>query len=420
MAGPADLTRRGVLSGAALLAANAGLEPLISRSARAARRKPATRASQTVAFHGPHQAGIATAAQDYLHFAAFDVHTTAAAELRGLLERWTAVAERLTLGEPYDPSPSQAARAPQDTGEALGLGPSRLTLTFGFGPSLFASPSGTGRFGLGHTQPAELRPLPPFQGDRLDPASSGGDLCVQACAEDPQVAFHAIHVLTRAAAGTAALRWAQQGFGRTSSTSRAQSTPRNLMGFKDGTNNVRGEDTEALEDFVWARRGDGPRWMAGGTYLVARRIRMLFDAWDTSSLEAQQSTVGREKRSGAPLGAHREHDPVDLQARRSDGQPVIPADAHIRLASPKTNRGAEILRRGYSYGAGIEAGSGEIDAGLFFIAFQRSPRRQFVPIQRRLAATDALSRFTVHTSSAIFACPPGILPGGFLGELLFA
>jgi deferrochelatase/peroxidase EfeB len=192
------------------------------------------------------------------------------------------------------------------------------------------------------------------------------------------------------------------------------------MGFKDGTNNVRGEDTEALEEFVWARRSDGPRWMAGGTYLIARRIRMLFDAWDAASLESQQRTVGRDKRSGAPLGALREHDPVNLKATRSDGQPVIPQDAHIRLASPKDNGGAEILRRGYSYGAGVEPGSGAIDAGLFFIAFQRSPRRQFIPIQRRLATADALSRFTVHTSSAIFACPPGILPGGFIGELLFA
>jgi len=419
MAGSGDLTRRGVLSGAAALAASAGFEPLLARAARAAPRNASPR-SETVPFHGPHQAGIATAAQDYLHFAAFDMRAEGAGELKGLLERWTAAAQKLTLGQPYEPAPSQAGRAPDDTGEALGSAPARLTLTFGFGPSLFASGTHGDRFGLRHARAAELRPLPPFHGERLDPASSGGDLCVQACADDPQVAFHAIHVLARAAGATAALRWSQQGFGRTSSTSRSQPTPRNLMGFKDGTNNVRGEDTEALEEFVWTRRTDGPRWLAGGTYLISRRIRMLFHAWDASTLEAQQRTVGREKRSGAPLGARREHDPVDLHATRADGQLVIPADAHIRLASPKDNGGAEILRRGYSYGAGVEPASGEIDAGLFFIAFQRSPRRQFIPIQRRLAASDALSRFTVHTSSAIFACPPGILPGGFIGELLFS
>jgi deferrochelatase/peroxidase EfeB len=419
VAGPGDLTRRGVLSAAAALAANAGLEPLLTRPAQAARRTRAP-SSEVVPFHGPHQAGIATAAQEYLHFAAFDMRASGQAALKGLLERWTTVAERLTLGEPYEPAPVTGAAAPQDTGEALGIGPSRLTLTFGFGPGLFASSAHGDRFGLRHARPAELRPLPPFPGERLDPASSGGDLCVQACAEDPQVAFHAIHMLRRAAGGAAALRWSQQGFGRTSSTSRAQRTPRNLMGFKDGTNNVRAEDTAALEEFVWTRREDGPRWLAGGTYLIARRIRMRFDAWDASSLDAQQRTIGREKRSGAPLGARREHDPVNLQALASDGRPVIPADAHIRLASPRDNGGAEILRRGYSFGAATSAGSGEIDAGLFFIAFQRSPRRQFIPVQRRLAASDALNRFTVHTGSSIFACPPGVLPGGFVGELLFA
>jgi deferrochelatase/peroxidase EfeB len=402
-----------------MLAAGAGVEPLVARSAQAARRRRAPSGHDAVPFHGPHQAGIATAAQEYLHFAAFDMRATGAAALKGLLESWTAVAQRLTLGETYEPAPDSATSAPGDTGEASGIGPSRLTLTFGFGPSLFDS-AGRDRFGLRHARPAELRPLPPFRGERLDPASSGGDLCVQACAEDPQVAFHAIHMLRRAAGRAAALRWSQQGFGRTSSTSRSQRTPRNLMGFKDGTNNVRAEDTSALEEFVWARREDGPRWLAGGTYLIARRIRMRFDAWDGSSLDLQQQTIGREKGSGAPLGARHEHDPVDLQATGGDGRPVIPADAHIRLASPRENGGAEILRRGYSYGAATSAGSGELDAGLFFIAFQRSPRRQFIPVQRRLAASDALNRFTVHTSSSIFACPPGVLPGGFIGELLFA
>jgi deferrochelatase/peroxidase EfeB len=99
---------------------------------------------------------------------------------------------------------------------------------------------------------------------------------------------------------------------------------------------------------------------------------------------------------------------------------VIPLDSHIRLASPVNNGGQAILRRGYSYGEGIEPATGELDAGLLFIGFQRSPRRQFIPLQRRLSSSDALSRFTVHTSSAIFACPPGALPGGFPGELLFA
>jgi len=191
------------------------------------------------------------------------------------------------------------------------------------------------------------------------------------------------------------------------------------MGFKDGTNNIRAEDGDAMERFVWVQPSDGPRWMAGGTYLIARRIQILFDVWDATSLEGQERVIGREKLSGAALGAKNEYDPVDLAAMAS-GSPTIPSDAHIRLASPHYNDGQRILRRGYSYSEPPEPGSGQIDAGLFFICFQRDPRRQFIPIQRRLAASDALNHHTLHTASAIFACPPGCQPGGFIGEGLFA
>jgi deferrochelatase/peroxidase EfeB len=300
----------------------------------------------------------------------------------------------------------------------LGLDPARLTITFGFGPSLFGS-AGQNRFGLASQHPGALAPLPSFGGESLDPDRSGGDLCVQACAENPQVAFHAIHVLTRIASGAATVRWSQQGFGRTSSVSRSQPTPRNLMGFKDGTANIRAEDGDAMEEFVWVQPGDGPAWMGGGSYLIARRIQMLFDVWDATSLEGQERVIGREKASGAPLGGRAEYAPIDLAAK-THGAPTIPADAHIRLASPDRNNGRRILRRGYSYSEPPEPGSGQIDAGLFFICFQRDPQRQFIPLQRRLAASDALNRHTLHTASAIFACPPGVEPGGFVGEGLFA
>ncbi len=373
---------------------------------------------KTLALYGAHQAGITTAAQDYLHFAAFDVTSDAAGDLRGLLEQWSAAAARLTVGEPYEPVAQMEDEPSVDTGEAVGLSPSRLTVTIGVGPTLFGS-GGADRFGLARLRPPELVPLPPFQGEDLDPSSSGGDLCVQACADDPQVAFHAIHVLSRIASSAATLRYAQQGFGRTSSTSRSQGTPRNLMGFKDGTDNIRAEETGAMNDFVWVQPADQPGWMAGGTYLIARRIRILFDVWDATTLEDQQLVIGREKLTGAPLGGEGEYDPVDLHATAANGELVIPADAHIRLAGPHANQGQRILRRGYSYSEAVEPGSGQIDAGLFFVAFQRSPTRQFIPLQRRLAASDALNRHTLHTSSAIFACPPGVQPGGFIGEGLF-
>jgi deferrochelatase/peroxidase EfeB len=370
-----------------------------------------------VPFYGTRQGGVATPAQEYLHFAAFDVTSDALDDLQEMLQQWTFAATSLTAGAPYRGDVQELSQPSVETGEAIGIGPSQLTLTFGFGPNLFGS-GASSRFGMASRRPAELEPLPSFQGDSLEASRSGGDLCVQACADDPQVAFHAIHVLSRIADGTAVLRWAQPGFGRTASTSRAQATSRNLMGFKDGTDNVRSEETAAMNDFVWVQNADGPAWMVGGTYLITRRIRILFDVWDTTSLEGQQRTIGRDKLTGAPLGGREEYDPVDLNAT-SNGELAIPANAHIRLANPQNNKGQRILRRGYSYSEGVEPETGEIDAGLFFIAFQRSPARQFIPLQQRLAANDALNHHTLHTSSSIFACPPGVQPGGFIGEGLF-
>jgi deferrochelatase/peroxidase EfeB len=368
-----------------------------------------------VPFHGSKQAGIATPAPEFLNFAAYDLTAISPVALRQLLGEWTDVAARLTTGETADQPARDLSRPPSDPGEVFGLGPAALTLTFGFGPALFEKRD----LGLSSRSSPTLTPLPPFAGEALDSEVSDGDLCIQACAEDPQVAFHAIHVFTRIASGVATLRWSQQGFGRTSSTGRDQQTSRNLMGFKDGTNNVRADDESEMNEFVWVQPGDGPVWMEGGTYMVVRRIQMLLDVWDATSLDGQQRAVGREKVSGAPLGREGEYDPVDLEAKKN-GELMIPVDAHIRLASPDLNGGQKILRRGFSYTEPSQAGSGQLDAGLFFISFQRDPQRQFVPIQQRLAAKDALSRHLLHTGTGVFACPPGVQSGGFIGEGLFA
>ncbi len=373
----------------------------------------------TVAFYGRHQAGIATPAQDRLAFAAFDVTTTDASALQRLLGTWAAAAAQLTKGEPIGSVETASSAAglvpPIDTGEALGLAAAKLTITVGFGPSLFDA-----RFGLAAKRPAALADLPALPGDTLDPNRSGGDLCVQACADDPQVAFHAIRNFARLARGTAVLRWSQLGFGRTSTTSTAQDTPRNLMGFKDGTNNIKLEDIRDLDEQVWVGAETDQPWMRGGSYLVARRIRMLIESWDTDYLADQEAVFGRFKNTGAPLTGTHEFDAVDLDALK-DNQPVIPIDAHIRLAAPSTNGGRKLLRRGYSYTDGIDPDTGLLDAGLFFLAFQQDPRRQFVPIQRKLGSHDALNEYIRHTGSGLFAVPPGLSgPGDWWGKSLFA
>lgn len=248
-------------------------------------------------------------------------------------------------------------------------------------------------------------------GDRLDPARCGGDLCVQACADDPQVAFHAVRNLARLAAGVAKLRWTQLGF-KPAGTG-AHPAPRNLFGFKDGINNIQRTDQAALAEHVWAGPPDAPDWMHGGSFLVARRIGMALDVWDNTSLDHQQQAFGRHKLSGAPLGSRDDRQPLDLQARAADGRLQIPENAHARVA--RGDGSVRILRRGYSFVNGSDPRTGQLDAGLFFICFGRDPG-QFVSIQQRLAASDALNAYITHTASAIFACPPGALAGGYLGE----
>lgn len=366
-----------------------------------------------VPFFGRHQAGISTQPPEHVALAAFDFEAEDASSLRELLIEWTAVAASLTAGEPAD---RDLLDGTPDPGEAADLAPASLTVTLGLGPTLFRH-DGTDRLGLAHLQPAPLTPLPYFRGDVLDPKRSGGDLCVQACADNSQVAFHAIHVLMRAALGTASLRWLQSGFRGAASPS--QRDPRNLMGFKDGTANVDASSNAAMRRSVWIGERESPGWMRHGTYLVARRVRMLLDSWDALSQEGQERAVGRHKSGGEPLGATSKRQRPDLNARRN-GELVIPSDAHVRLASRAAGDGPPPLRRSYSFSDGIDASTGQLDAGLLFISFQRDPLEQFAPIQRRLAENDALSAHLQHTASAVFACLPGTRPGGYLGETLFA
>jgi deferrochelatase/peroxidase EfeB len=389
--------------------------------ATAADPPSAAAATGAVPFTGAHQAGIVTPAQDRLHFVAFDVITDSRDELVAMLRAWTEAARRMTAGQDAGPVGAVNGRQyapPDDTGEALGLPASGLTLTVGFGPTLFTSADGTDRFGLAVRRPAPLAELPAFPGDALDPARSGGDLCVQACANDPQVAVHAVRNLSRLGAGVVSVRWSQLGFGRTSSTSSAQATPRNLFGFKDGTDNLKAEAPRTLDQFVWVADGDpGADWLAGGSYVVTRRIRMRIEPWDTSSLAEQERTIGRTKGTGAPLGQQAEFDPVDFTVQAGT-QPAIPHTSHVFLAHP-SNAGTAILRRGYSFVDGSD-GLGRLDAGLFFIAYQRNPQTGFVQVQKNLR-NDAMNEYIQHTSSAVFACPPGITGAGdWWGRALFS
>jgi deferrochelatase/peroxidase EfeB len=408
-------SRRAVLgwtgAGVVLGAAAAGGAVTVLKGDTGSDTQNAASAGAAVEFHGTHQAGIVTPVQDRLHFASFDITTDDRDELVQLLKDWTAAAERMSKGQAVGEGAvgGLAEAPPDDTGEALGLQPSRLTLTVGFGPGLFDK-DGKDRFGLKKYRPEALVDLPKFAGDALDTRRSGGDLCVQACADDPQVAVHAIRNLARIGFGKVAIRWSQLGFGKTSSTTPEAQTPRNLMGFKDGTHNVAGSDKSAQTKHVWVSDSDGPDWLAGGSYLVARRIRMHIETWDRTSLGEQEQIFGRTKGEGAPLGKKHERDTPNFKAMKDD--------AHVRLAHPD-NSGVTILRRGYSFTDGTD-GLGRLEAGLFFLAYMRDVRSGFIPLQKRLSATDALNEYIQHVGSAVYAVPPGVVKSGdWWGRALF-
>jgi deferrochelatase/peroxidase EfeB len=412
-------SRRRLLAGAGLAGAGVvagGLGGYFAHqpSAAAAVSDAGSESTATVPFYGKYQAGIATPAQDRLAFGSLNVVDGASkADLRDLLSAWTAAAAKMTAGQLVG-EVTEPVAPPVDTGEAIGSPVSQLTVTVGYGPSLFDD-----RFGLAARKPAALATLPPLPNENLDPDYSGGDLCIQACSNDPLVAFHAVRNLARIGMGVVEHNWLELGFGRTSTTSTAQATPRNLLGFKDGTRNIKAQQTSLMNDYVWAGSETDQPWMRNGSYLVARKIRMFIENWDRDYLQDQENVIGRSKVAGAPLSGGTEFTTPDFSAAGADGLPAIPAHAHVRLASFENNGGTRILRRGYSYTDGIDPQTGTLVGGLFFIAFMKNPS-QFIKLQNALAS-DALNEYVHHVGSAVFACPPGLTAAGqHWGDGLFS
>jgi deferrochelatase/peroxidase EfeB len=388
-------------------------------------------------FLGAHQPGVVTNTQRQTMLASFDVTSSARGDLVTLLKAWTNLAGSLMQGESvtvpiYTPPSSADANAYADaTGgsttddslEAYGLAPNRLTITIGFGRSLFVTSDKKDRFGIAAHLPDALIELPHFPGDELSEDDSNGDLFLQACGDDPQVVFHAVRSIARIAPDVATLRWTQVGF----TPDNQAGTPRNLMGFKDGTVNSNIHPPADLDATVWAGP-EGPAWMQGGTYLVYRRIRMALEHWDRLAPNLQEQVIGRRKLDGAPLGGADEFSSIDLHQRDAQGNLAIPETAHVRLAAPAANNGAVILRRAFSYNNGTSPfverwppwrQALEYDAGLLFLAFQKDPRKAFVPIFSNMAETDELNQFTTHNASALFAVPPGVRSSGeWVGQSL--
>ncbi len=384
----------GVALGSAAIAASG--TAAISNSVLAG--KPTAIGTNVEPFFGPNQAGIRTAAQAHGVFAAYTLNDTATVDtVRGVMRVATIEASRLCAGEP----------GLSDTDPTIATVPARLTITFGFGHGLFD------KLGLGSRKPEGFVQLPSFGIDELRPEFSGGDLLIQIGSDDPITLSHAHRHMTRVISSIGNPHYSQRGFARASGSVNPDETPRNLMGFKDGTENPRND--ESFDEQVWAGVDSG--WFAGGTQLVIRRIAMKLDPWDRLGPGDKEAAFGRQMVSGAPLTGENEFDEPDFGARNPSGLTVIPDFSHIRRAhtGDPTHR---FLRRPFNYDDGF-AEDGTANVGLIFAAYTTDIERRFLPVQKRLAEFDLLNVWTVPIGSSEFVIPPGVPAGGYIGQQLF-
>lgn len=407
--------RRDLLLGgagaAAGVAAAGGLSAGLGAAGLGVGHSAAAPRTAALPFHGDHQQGILTPAQRSAAFVALDVTAASRAELADLLRTITERARFLTTGgTPPDPG---LTAPPRDSG-VLGptVVPDGLTVTLSAGASLFDD-----RYGLASAKPARLRTMDEFPDDALRRDVCDGDLLLQVCADDRDAVTHAVREIARATRGGMGVRWRQDGF---VSPPRPSGTPRNLMGFKDGTSNPDTADAALMKQLVWAKAASGePAWVTGGSYHVVRVIRMLVEFWDRVNLHEQENMIGRRRDTGAPLTASAEHD--DPHFENDPTGDVIQLDAHIRLANPRTKASADqrMLRRAYNYDGGVDA-NGTLDMGLVFVAFNQDLDRQFVAVQKRLAGEPLTDYIQPFGGGYYFALPGARDSSDWLGRSMLA
>lgn len=412
--GRSGLSRRGFITGALGTGAAVGAGAALAGCSRG---KPESSAGTFVPFEGPHQTGVtALPIPEQGLIASFNVLSKDRHGLKRTLQELTEEIRGLMAGKP--PQMRDPEYPPVDSG-ILGEQPpaDNLSIVVGVGASLFDH-----RFGLADRKPRELVTMPFLANDRLDPKLSHGDLSIVIEAGHNDTVVFALRQLMRRTRSDLVLRWMIDGYARGIGAGKASeaATPRNLLGFKDGTANLDVDDGAVMDRHVWVGPHDGePEWAVGGSYQAIRIIRMFVEFWDRTQLAEQEALIGRSKVSGAPLGLTGEFTDPDYP-EDPDGK-RIPLTAHIRLANPRTPQTEEnrILRRGFNYSRGFD-GAGRLDQGLAFIAYQRSLEKGFLTVQRRLTG-EPLEEYILPVGGGFFFVLPGVTgPDRFLGDQLIS
>jgi deferrochelatase/peroxidase EfeB len=410
----AGISRRTFVTGALGTGAAVGAGAALASCSSPQVPAPAN-AARFVPFEGAHQTGIAALPiPEQGLVASFTVQSKDRAGLAATLAALTDEIRGLMGGKP--PTVRDPAYPPVDSG-ILGEKPppDNLSVVVGVGASLFDD-----RFGLADRKPKELVTMPFLANDRLDPKLSHGDLSIILEAGHNDTVQFALRQLMRRTRSDLVLRWMVDGYARGIGAGPASdaATPRNLLGFKDGTANLDVNDAAVMDRHVWVGPDDHePDWAAGGSYQAVRIIRMFVEFWDRTQLAEQEGIIGRRKVGGAPLGMTDEFDDPNY-AEDPDGK-RIKLDAHIRLANPRTTESEEnlILRRGFNYSRGFD-GAGRLDQGLAFVAYQRSLQKGFLTVQSRLKG-EPLEEYILPVGGGFFFVLPGVTgPDRFLGDQL--